>query len=320
MSNTATTQEKLALLREPFSAKDIEWKVGTLSKDKTRGVPVPYLRMQAVVDRLDAVIGAQHWKNEFRAGPSGGVVCALSLRLDNEWLTKENGAGNTQVEGIKGGMSDALKRAAMMWGVGRYLYAYKSDFVGLIGEGRLAYEPTLPDDMLPADERGQNRAPEALSQSDETVEGTGEVPALPAPAPADEAAAGVAQADAVAQAPAETLAVVDSNAVAEQPAAAAPAVTEPEPAAQAAAAEAPAAAGASTENVPAEPARPEGLTDAEDKRIVGLFDRLVNKNVDPELITGYAKDREKSGLSEAAVAYVTAYVEWHKAKKASAAE
>ena len=51
----------------------------------------------------------------------------LSLRVvdsegNSEWITKWDGADDTHVEATKGGLSDAEKRAAVKWGIGRYLY------------------------------------------------------------------------------------------------------------------------------------------------------------------------------------------------------
>jgi hypothetical protein len=45
------------------------------------------------------------------------------------WVRKSDGAGETQVEGEKGAISDALKRAAVKWGIGRYLYDLDSPWV-----------------------------------------------------------------------------------------------------------------------------------------------------------------------------------------------
>ena len=41
---------------------------------------------------------------------------------DGEWITKSDGADDSNIEGAKGGISDALKRAAVLFGIGRYLY------------------------------------------------------------------------------------------------------------------------------------------------------------------------------------------------------
>jgi hypothetical protein len=74
------------------------------------------------MDRLDSVCGQDKWSNRYEQGPNGGVICGISIKTDNEWLTKYDGAENTNVEAVKGGLSGSMKRAAVQWGIGRYLY------------------------------------------------------------------------------------------------------------------------------------------------------------------------------------------------------
>ena len=71
------------------------------------------------------------WRNIFKPGPNGGVVCGLALRVHSDfsseleqhnWITKWDGAENTDIEGVKGGLSGAMKRAGVQWQIGRYLY------------------------------------------------------------------------------------------------------------------------------------------------------------------------------------------------------
>jgi len=38
------------------------------------------------------------------------------------WVTKSDGADDSSIESAKGGISDSLKRAAVQYGIGRYLY------------------------------------------------------------------------------------------------------------------------------------------------------------------------------------------------------
>lgn len=147
---------RFALLKAPFPSKAIEWKIGHRNKENTRGRALPFLQFMAVADRLDDVLGEENWKASYVSGPAGGVVCKLELRIENEWICKENGAGNTEMEGIKGGLTDAFKRAATMWGVGRYLHAYDAIGVDINEKGQFQ-PPALPDFLLPAEEVEQNR-------------------------------------------------------------------------------------------------------------------------------------------------------------------
>lgn len=143
---------KLENLREPFPPEDIDWRPGSTNREKTRAMALAYLNARAVMDRLDEVCGPGNWRDEYVAGPQGGVICRLSIRVDGEWVAKEDGAENTDVEAVKGGISDALKRAAVKWGVGRYLYNLPSQWVECEAFGnsvRLKERPKLPPWALP---------------------------------------------------------------------------------------------------------------------------------------------------------------------------
>lgn len=85
-----------------------------------------YIDARDVMKRLDDIVGVDRWSDKY-INVEGGFVCELSLDLstgddDHRWVTKSNGSNNTKVEPVKGGISSALKRAAVNWGIGRYLY------------------------------------------------------------------------------------------------------------------------------------------------------------------------------------------------------
>ena len=149
----------LPRLADPFDPAVIEWKPGATTRDKKKGLAMAYLTSRAVQQRLDDVCGPADWRNEFREGPSGGVLCGLSIRVDredgtSEWVTKWDGADNSQVEAVKGGLSDATKRAAVQWGVGRYLYDLPATWVRLDDRGRFAETPRIPSAFLPSGSGG----------------------------------------------------------------------------------------------------------------------------------------------------------------------
>lgn len=63
-----------------------------------------------------------------------------------------NGAGETQVEGEKGKFSDAFKRAAVLWGVGRYLYYLPNTWCNL-SNGKIKQTPNLPNWAIPKEKK-----------------------------------------------------------------------------------------------------------------------------------------------------------------------
>ena len=160
----------LPRLADPFSPDDVEWKPGATTRDKTKGLAMAYLTSRAVQQRFDDVCGPADWRNEFAEGPGGGVLCGISVRVDradgtSEWVTKWDGADNSQVEAVKGGLSGATKRAAVQWGVGRYLYDLPATWVRLDDRGRFAETPRIPPAYLPGP-GGPSPRPGASRSSD----------------------------------------------------------------------------------------------------------------------------------------------------------
>ena len=54
----------------------------------------------------------------------------------NEWIKKSDGSGATDIEPVKGGLSGALKRAASVLGIGRYLYTLEGKWVKIEPKGK----------------------------------------------------------------------------------------------------------------------------------------------------------------------------------------
>lgn len=145
-------KDLFAKLAKPFKPSDIEWRAGATTADKTKALALAYITARAVMDRLDEVMGPENWRDEYAAGPDGGVICGLSLRINGEWITKWDGADNTEFEAVKGGLSDAFKRSGYKWGIGRYLYKLDSVWVSCEVHGKtvsIKNPPPLPDWALP---------------------------------------------------------------------------------------------------------------------------------------------------------------------------
>jgi len=134
-------------LKEPFNPGVIHWRVGTTTQDKSKGTALAYIDARDAMKRLDDVCG-DGWQVEY---PFEGC-CRIGIKIDGEWLWRSNGAGETNVEGEKGRYSDAFKRAAVLWGIGRYLYYLPNEWVALTPKGRshvIAQTPKLPNWALP---------------------------------------------------------------------------------------------------------------------------------------------------------------------------
>jgi len=109
-------------LREP---------IHTLTFKGPRGREISYITARQVAARLDAVIGPGNWSDSYQVLSTEPWViqCTLALfgvsKSDCGYSNApdaEPGEGNYEVEPAKAGYSDAFKRAAVKWGVGRFLY------------------------------------------------------------------------------------------------------------------------------------------------------------------------------------------------------
>ena len=154
-------------LTKPFPAKDIEWRVQSCGEKQGRiwAKVLAYVTNRAIMERLDSVCGPENWRNEFdpwTIGEHAAVLCGISIKIGDEWITKWDGAENTEFEPVKGGLSSAMKRAAVQWGIGRYLYNLDTGWAQVVdkgehfaktpeGKGFYWNPPPLPAWALPAD-------------------------------------------------------------------------------------------------------------------------------------------------------------------------
>lgn len=175
----ATTWDEVRTeLSAPFGNADIEWRAQNFRgpKKAEKGAKfdngdclvLPYVTNRAIMERLDEVAGPGHWRNEYQRWGAKGVLCGLSVRLSNpaaseqQWVTKWDGADETDIEATKGGLSSAMKRAAVQWGMGRHLYSLPEVWhpawvicVDTDQYGRAKYRGKLnePGPVLPGSER-----------------------------------------------------------------------------------------------------------------------------------------------------------------------
>lgn len=146
-------------LAAPFEPTDLDWRVGNKSKKGDKATLLVYLTSRAVMNRLDEVVGPAGWRDAytplFEGGKIVGYLCELSVQVEpGVWVSKVDGADNTDMEAIKGGLSSALKRAAVKFGIGRYLYDVGSRFLPILA-GYGPDETSVPCTLGPPPPRGQ---------------------------------------------------------------------------------------------------------------------------------------------------------------------
>ena len=153
-------RQMLERLVEPFPSPQVNWKPQTISRDGARALAVAYIDARDAAERLDEVVGPANWAVDHK-DVSGQMLTGIGLRHPEtgEWVWKWD-AGVVDREGdeamsIKGSLSDGLKRAAVLWGIGRYLYRLPKTWVGYDSQKkRLAETPALPRCALPYGEAG----------------------------------------------------------------------------------------------------------------------------------------------------------------------
>lgn len=137
------TMEELAIkLQEPFQPSDIGWRLQYPLKEK-KGLAIPFVTGRSIQQRLDDVLTPLGWKNKFIEWKGKSQLCSISIAFESddkiEWISKIDGADDTDIEGTKGGLSDSMKRSAVQWGIGRYLYKLDKIWVDINVNGKYSY-------------------------------------------------------------------------------------------------------------------------------------------------------------------------------------
>lgn len=171
------TEEELRLaLSAPFSSADIDWRVSATTQDKSRGLAVPYVTNRAIQNRLDDTVGVDGWHNDFVPWKGDQAqLCGISIYFPGSqaWITKWDGADDSDVESVKGGLSDSMKRAAVEWGVGRYLYGMTQVWVAIEPRGKGF---VIRDSERPALDAAHDKWVQAIQQRKTAPQGQAQRP------------------------------------------------------------------------------------------------------------------------------------------------
>jgi hypothetical protein len=155
-----TAAEITAALAEPFDPGEISWKPQSVKGN--RALAIAYLNARAVQDRLDEVLDVTGWQDEYELLPDGSVKCSLSVLIDGRWVKKTDvGSQSEQPDGgdrMKAAFSDALKRAAVKFGIGRYLYRLPHQWCDYDATKKMfSATPQLPPWALPKPKKKVDR-------------------------------------------------------------------------------------------------------------------------------------------------------------------
>jgi hypothetical protein len=181
-------------LSEPFDPGDVDFRVQGKANEQTgRAQVVAYIDARAVQERLDAVVGAGNWsfdwqplvidKGEVMVAKGTVTICGVS---------KSDAGSASNFEQSLGAVSHCFKRAAVHWGIGRYLYNLPMNWVSVERGARIP-EPVLRELRgrlpRPAQTEARNRTAE-IDESERVVENHSDrrQQLRPAPAPITPAA------------------------------------------------------------------------------------------------------------------------------------
>jgi hypothetical protein len=126
-------------LREPFDPSDVDFRVqGRVNEQTNRAQVLAYIDARAVQDRLDGVVGCGNWSFDWSPIVSdNGEVMVAKGTLTIYGVSKSDAGSASNFEQSLGAVSHCFKRAAVQWGIGRYLYSLPVAWVTVERGGRI---------------------------------------------------------------------------------------------------------------------------------------------------------------------------------------
>lgn len=172
-----------------FPPNLIQWRYQRKGQQQGTAYFVPFIDSRTIMGRLDRVCGPENWKVEYtqvdargievplpesiwkaeiererqnnqnqnrREKPvlpiRGGFLCTLYIRHNGEWIGKTDGADTTDIEAFKGSLTQGIRRAAVMWGISRYVHAISGQFLAfqyVNGKPTPTQVPVIPEWAIP---------------------------------------------------------------------------------------------------------------------------------------------------------------------------
>lgn len=162
-------------LSDPFDISELKFYPVAVKDGK--GLVATYVDARAVMDRLDAAVGPGNWQTTHRVidPVDKAVECTLSIRFDGEWVSRSDigypneakDADNADKEPWKAAYSDSLKRAAVQFGVARYIYSIELErnWLPVDANKRFTEQPRIKGatQQAPTAARGRSAPEDATS-------------------------------------------------------------------------------------------------------------------------------------------------------------
>ena len=130
------------------------WRIQQFSKNKPQAVCVAYIDARDAMKLLDEVVGPENWQDDYKV-IHNKLFAGIGILVNGNWIWKWDTGTESQTEKEKGIVSDSFKRAAVKWGVGRFLYDLEIKYLqtnGIKGEQDSATHKRYPS---PIDAQGK---------------------------------------------------------------------------------------------------------------------------------------------------------------------
>ena len=123
--------EALEALKAATPEAEKKYRIGNIYDDvEGKATILTYIDARYVQDTLAKVVGPEYWNNKF-IEIKGNLFCEITISMDGHSVSKMDCGVESNVEKQKGEASDAFKRAAVMFGIGRDLYSSETLFADL---------------------------------------------------------------------------------------------------------------------------------------------------------------------------------------------
>lgn len=161
--NLSEMSEVMELLKKPFPPKELDVRGMMHTQDGTKAVPFFYLTARAVMDRLDVAFQGQWilttdliYQNDVKVVVKATISC-----MNKGILIERSGIGEADIlykkqgdtsryanEPFKSAESDAIKRAGVGIGIGRYLYDIPQIWLPWTGDTMWGHFVNDPRDVI----------------------------------------------------------------------------------------------------------------------------------------------------------------------------
>lgn len=161
------TDKQTSIAQELSAPMEFQWRVKSFYKqgvDKkdlkagnlpegTKGQFLAYIDARDVFDRLDEAVGPDKWQDKWDLvdATANAVRVSITVEIDGKEVTKSDVGypnGKNDEEPLKSAVSDGVKRTAVHFGIGRFLYELEPVWseVDKWGKPLKKLETSLPDE------------------------------------------------------------------------------------------------------------------------------------------------------------------------------